>query len=226
MFHIKICGVRRGEDIQGAADAGADAVGLNFFPDSIRFVDPHAPSTAELSRLASERGLVRVGLFVNLGHDQIARVADAVGIDAIQLHGDESLEFAKQLIRTTKLPLIRAVKLPTGTLQVSQIDQAVQPWVNLGCHPLFDAEAGAAHGGSGLTLDWDSIQRWNEDSRDTVFTLAGGLNPENVAKAIERSGARSVDTASGVERPKGIKNRERMGAFVRECQRGLRPNGR
>ena len=105
-------------------------------------------------------------------------------MDAIQLHGDEPLELAESLLRDHRWPLIRAIKLPTTPLEVAEIEALARPWIDLGCHPLLDADAGAAHGGSGKTLDWNSIRHWRDAFPETRFTLAGGLNPENVAEAI------------------------------------------
>lgn len=218
MFRIKICGVRHLEDIHAVADGGADAVGLNFFPGSIRFLDPGSPIATELSQAASQRGLLRVGVFVNESSEAIARVVDQIEIDVIQLHGDEPLAVARELAESRKLPVIRAIKLATGPLQPTRIEAVVRPWIDAGCHPLLDADAGVAHGGSGKTLDWLSIGQWSDANRQTPFTLAGGLNPGNIAEAIRQSGARSVDTASGVEQPRGEKQLDLIAAFVRACQ--------
>ncbi len=191
MFHIKICGVRRVEDIHAVADSGADAIGLNFFPSSVRFVDPSTPRAAELSRVASQRGLLRVGVFVNESIQSITRVTDPLEIDVIQLHGDEPLSTARALCQTKRFRVIRAIKLPTGPLEPARIEAAARPWIDVGCHPLLDADAGAAHGGSGKTLDWSSIHQWSMANPRTAFTLAGGLNPQNIGEAITHSGAKA-----------------------------------
>ena len=136
----------------------------------------------------------------------------------VQLHGDEPLRLARELAESRQLPVIRAIKLSAGPLAAARIEAAARPWVDVGCHPLLDADAGAAHGGSGKTLHWASIRRWSDEHRQTRFTLAGGLNPGNVAEAIRESGAKSVDTASGVEQPRGEKQVDLIAAFVRGCQ--------
>ena len=291
MFHIKICGVREIDDIHAVADSGADAIGLNFFPASVRFVDPTVLKTAELSQVAAQRGLYRVGVFVNESIESIAATAKAIGLEMIQLHGDEPVSFARELSRCGRWPLIRAIKLPKGGLEPAAIEVLARPWIDIGCHPLLDADGGAAHGGSGQTLDWDAVRRWQGQSKqgpngpngegpkgdrpvslldqrdqmgtgqvpapkgdrrislpapqdqmgtdqmgtdqmgtgqllgpkggpkgDRPFTLAGGLNPANVAEAIRHSGAISVDTASGVESTKGHKDRELIQAFARACR--------
>lgn len=217
MFHIKICGVRRLQDVHAVADSGADAIGLNFFPASVRYLDPESPQATEVSKLARERRLLRVGVFVNESIETIRRIVDLIEIDVVQLHGDESVAMVTSLATRSQLPLIRAVKLPVGPLETASIEASARPWIDAGCHPLLDADAGAAHGGSGKRLDWNSIRRWSEAYPQTDFTLAGGLNPQNVGEAIRQSGAKSVDTASGVEQPRGEKQPDLIDAFVRAC---------
>ena len=128
------------------------------------------------------------------------------------------MEVAAALAGARGLRVVRAIKLPVGPLVPANIETAARPWIDLGCHPLLDADAGAAHGGSGKTLDWISIRSWSDAHGQTAFTLAGGLNPGNVAAAIRQSGANSVDTASGVEQPRGEKQHDLIDAFVRACR--------
>jgi phosphoribosylanthranilate isomerase len=218
MFHIKICGARRVQDVHAVADSGADSIGFNYFPGSVRYVDPDSTLAIELSRAASERELQRVGVFVNASVDEILHVANRIKIDLIQLHGNEPVSLAEALRTAGSVNLIRAIKLPTGPLEPSEIEGKARPWIEVGCHPLFDADAGAAHGGSGKALDWNSIRRWSESQVQSDYTLAGGLNPQNVVEAIVRTGAKSVDTASGVERPRGQKQTDLINAFVQACR--------
>lgn len=241
MFDVKICGVRFKSDVDAvqaavsafasdAADSGSKrcrvAVGLNFFPPSARYLDSQSADATAISLAAAKAGVLRVGLFVNESPETIARVADQVGLGAVQLHGDETPEQVAAIADVIDLPIIRAVKLPAGSnsegpIPSSQIADACQPWLDLGCHLLLDADAGSQHGGSGKTLDWESVASWADDlSGDVAWTLAGGLTPENVAAAIATSGATSVDTASGVESSKGIKSAEKIAAFVRESMSG------
>lgn len=216
MFQVKICGVRRNCDVQWVSQAGGDAIGLNFFPKSVRYVDPKDESTAELCQLANEFGLLRVGVFVNRSAVQCQEVAEAVGLDVIQLHGDESVDVAQQLT-ASGCRVVRAIKLPLGEIGAQAINDLVSPWLDAGCHLLFDADAGAAHGGSGKTLHWQSLAAWQESDGCSDWTLAGGLKPENIAAAIRASGATSIDTASGVECPRGVKSEERVQQFCRSA---------
>ena len=206
MFKVKICGVRLKSDIDAAGNAGADAIGLNFFDKSIRFVDPDAAATKELAASAETGRIMSVGVFVDASGDEIMRIASELGLSAVQLHGNESPSFAAALI-DRGLTVVRAIKLPVTDLSAQQITQSCQPWHDLGCHLLLDADAGRAHGGSGKCLDWQTIGDWAERQAEDAWTLAGGLSDENVAAAIGISGARSVDTASGVEQPRGTKSR-------------------
>ncbi len=123
MFHTKICGVRLDSDVQSAGESGADAIGLNFFAPSVRYVDPTLPSTRQLSESALVAGLMRVGVFVNESPEKIAQIADAVGLNAIQLHGDEQPDLARKVQLATGLPVIRAIKLPTGEISVPAISR-------------------------------------------------------------------------------------------------------
>jgi len=214
VFRIKICGVLLEQDVRDVAAAGADAIGLNFFEPSIRYVDPAGETTRRLADLAGQLELQTVGVFVDQTAAECRRIADGLNLDAIQLHGDQQPELARQLIDEGRR-VIRAVKLPTGPLADAEISRRVTPWSDLGCQLLLDADAGRRHGGSGKTLDWDAVRQWTRQNTLPVWTLAGGLRPENVAEAIATSGARSVDTASGVECPKGVKNRGRIEAFSR-----------
>jgi phosphoribosylanthranilate isomerase len=221
MFHIKICGVQRPADIQAVEMSGADAIGLNFFQPSVRYVDPNSPKTHELSGLASAAGLLRVGVFVNEPHKRMVDIASEVGLDAIQLHGDEQIDVASRLHDTTGLQVIRAIKLLTSETDPAEICAKADRWVEAGCHLLLDADAGAAHGGSGKTLYWPSVRQWADQRPDVTWTLAGGLTAGNVAEAIRVSGAKSVDTASGVEEPRGLKSSRLIQRFVVESRSAL-----
>jgi phosphoribosylanthranilate isomerase len=213
VFRIKICGVRLKKDIDAVEQSGGDAIGLNFFPPSVRYLDPALRETRELSESARRRGLLRVGVFVNESVERMLEVADAVGLDAVQLHGDESLRTAGELVGRERR-VIRAVKLPRTAIAPDTLDERIRPWRELGCHPLLDADAGAAHGGSGKTLHWPSLREWAESRDVGEWTLAGGLRPENIAAAIAATGAVSVDTASGVECPRGSKHPGRVADFI------------
>lgn len=214
MFQIKICGVREIADVEAVSQSGADAIGWNFFPPSCRFLDPENASTLQIASKAAQLGLSQVGVFVNHPIERILAISARLGIDAVQLHGDESPEFAMQLKEAGVRQLIRAIKLPVESLTVASITKHVEPWISTGAHLLLDSDGGRQHGGTGKTLDWTVVRDWALRSEVRSWTLAGGLNPENIATAIEQSGARSVDTASGVEITRGEKSAALIGEFA------------
>jgi phosphoribosylanthranilate isomerase len=222
MFHVKICGVRRAEDVQAVESSLADAVGFNFFPRSVRYVDPEALETAALSQLAASAGLVRVGVFVNASPHEIATVAKRIGLEAIQLHGDEDIALATRVKREVGLPVIRAIKLPPERLERGEIADQTEAWIEAGFRLLLDADAGAEHGGSGKTIDWEAVREWSQATRTVDWTLAGGLNRDNIAEAIELSGAVSVDTASGVEQTRGEKSFQLIHDFAARAMKAMR----
>lgn len=224
-FRIKICGVRRQEIIEAVGASAADAIGLNFFPLSVRYVDPEVAKTAELSRTAASLGLCRVGVFVNETVDRILAIADAVGIDAIQLHGDEPGSDVRRLTEGER-PVIRVIKLPLTGLAPETIEGAIRPWRSVPVSLLLDADGGGHHGGVGKRLDWDAIRRWSDDHPEIAWGLAGGLDAENVSEAVRRSGARAVDVASGVEAPRGTKSAQRINRFANVADDAIRSGPR
>lgn len=230
MFRIKICGVTDSATIDAVASSGADAVGLNFHPPSVRYVPPAA--AAELSQRALGKGLTRVGVFVAHSADQIASIAGSVGLDFVQLHGDQTAEDARRLIGQG-FRVIPVVRLPAGPLDAETIETRVAPWRIDGVGVLLDADAGAHGGGVGMRLDWDAIGRWASSERgaesgksDTgrrndqplSWALAGGLDAAVLADAIYQSRAKSIDVASGVEEPRGKKSPRRIAEFVAAAQ--------
>ncbi len=222
MFHIKICGVREVAGVEAVFKSGADAIGLNFYPPSCRFVDPEHSLTAGLASKAGELGLTRVGVFVNSSVEIMLHVSERLKLEAVQLHGDEQAGIVSSLRDEGVTKLIRAIKLPVGPLTIQEIEKRVDPWASLGIHLILDADGGKSHGGTGKTLDWVTIRQWAEHCGDISWTLAGGLNPENVAAAIKKSDARSVDTASGVEAERGTKSASLMSHFSENALAALR----
>lgn len=157
LFRLKICGIRRSADVALVAAAGGDAVGLNFHPPSVRYLPPAA--AAELSALAAGRQLTRVGVFVDQTPQQIDAIARQTDLDWVQLHGLQTLDDARWLVRHGHR-VIQVVRLPVGPLAVDQIERLVAPWRAAGINTLLDADVGAAAGGMGVRLDWAAIGRW------------------------------------------------------------------
>jgi phosphoribosylanthranilate isomerase len=200
---IKICGLTRPEDAGLAADLGADALGFVFSPDSPRHVSPDAVR-AITRRLPPFP--IRVGVFVNVDPGEVARMADAAGVEVLQLHGDEDVASYAQL----GWPLIKSVALHDD-VAVSAAGRLAENVV-----PLVDATGGANRGGTGRTADWGLAARLAAKRR---IVLAGGLTPENVADAVRQVRPWAVDVSSGVESAPGIKSADRLRAFFASVAR-------
>jgi phosphoribosylanthranilate isomerase len=208
VFRIKICGITTVEDALLAAEAGADAIGLNFYERSPRYV------TAERAKeicAALPRGVAKVGVFVNSLPKGVVATAERLGLDAVQLHGDEGPDFLAAL---GQLPVIRAFRCKEATLD------GVRAFLNLcepAAHPvaiLLDAHAPGGYGGTGQVLDWAAIRREQHKLGGLPLILAGGLTPENIAEAIRIARPAAVDTASGVESAPGKKDSAKVRAFI------------
>lgn len=212
MFRIKICGVTTVEDARIAADAGADAIGLNFFDKSPRFVSERV---AERIAAALPVGVKKIGVFVNATASEIRDRYVAASLDLIQLHGDEPPEFLSEL---DGLPVMRAFR-PTGAL--TSVRDYLSECDRVSLRPamiLIDAFSKDQYGGTGETADWAAIKAARPFLGKAPLVLAGGLNPSNVACAIAAVEPDAVDTASGVEISPGRKSAKLIQAFVAEAQ--------
>lgn len=217
MFQIKICGITRTTDAEVAIAAGADALGLNFFPQSPRYVD--AAAALEIA-VASKRQSVEaaiVGVFVNAGAADIVAIRNEVGLDLIQLSGDEPVATLAELATLGVPPatIIRALRVPPGGEDATR--KYLDECRRLDCLPgliLWDAYDARKFGGTGRVADWDLAARWVADGTAPPLALAGGLKPENVARAIRTVRPAAVDTASGVECAPGQKDAAAVRAFV------------
>lgn len=201
MIRVKICGVTSAADVRAVAEAGADAVGFNFWPKSKRWVEPHL--AAELAR-GLPAFVSRVGVFVDEERDRIEEIAARVGLDVIQLHGAEPPDLARGLSRR----VVRGIRARTA----SDLDGAEEYGASA---ILIDAYAADAPGGTGLRADW-ALAR--EAARRFPVILAGGLDPSNVADAVRAVRPYAVDVASGVERTPGVKDPDKIRAFVDQAR--------
>jgi phosphoribosylanthranilate isomerase len=232
MFRIKICGITRIEDAVVAAEAGADALGLNFYAKSPRCVSIETAKLIAQSLNGSASKPVAgvplvVGVFVNASAAEIARTVAAVPLDAIQLHGDEPPEFLMEL--PPGVPVIRAARIGTAGLSgtATYRDACLAAGRPLAA-VLLDASVKVApgeevvYGGSGHRLDWPRVAAERGMLASTPLVLAGGLTPVNIAEAISVSRCDGVDTASGVESWPGVKDHEMVRAFVKAARGALR----
>lgn len=200
---VKICGITRKNDAQLAVDAGVDAIGLVFYEKSPRFVSK--TQAAEISR-TMPAFVSRVALFKDADEKMIDAVLDDVEIDLIQFHGSESIEFCEQF----KLPYIKALGLKGAEHDADYLTTSVDTF-NSAKAILLDGHAPGEAGGTGESFDWASIAAVNKP-----IILAGGLTPENVKQAIEIVHPFAVDVSSGVESAPGIKDKEKIAAFMRQ----------
>lgn len=218
----KICGVTTTESAHAVIDAGASAVGLNFFSGSKRFVSVSA--AAEIANLIRSQDTVNsipdiVGVFVNSQVADIASTADEVGLTAIQFHGDETTELICRLHEARpELSIIRALRVSHERLDehLRTIDDLQQRVPLAAC--LLDAFVAGEFGGTGVTVDLRVPAAYLQQARPRLI-LAGGLTPGNVAGIVQQASPWGVDTASGVETAPGIKHPDRCVTFVREASR-------
>lgn len=213
MFRIKICGITCPEDAAAVAAAGADAVGLNFYAKSPRYVEP---ASARAIVDAVPAGVVKVGLFVNAPVEGVCRIVDRLGLDLVQLHGDEPPEYLAAL---GDRPVMRAFRLGPGGL--GEIGEYLRRCEAAGCLPrlvLVDAFRPGKYGGTGETAEWWALADYRSSISSPPVVLAGGLTPENVREAIRTVRPAAVDTASGVESSPGRKDPARVAAFVRAAE--------
>ena len=192
---MKICGVRTLEDARACAEAGADAIGFNFWPGSKRFVGRRGRGGSR-GALPSQR---RVGVFVNAASDEIERAFGSGAIDVAQLHGDETPAFCASFAGR----YVKAIRLRDAA-SLETLDQYDCDLV------LVDADA-PGYGGSGARADW-RLARAPAERRRVI--LAGGLTPENVAEAVAAVKPYGVDVAGGVERAPGVKDWKKIASFV------------
>ncbi len=185
MIRVKICGVTTVEDAEFALDAGADALGLNFVPGTPRCLE--VDQAREIAEALPPFG-TRVGVFVNETPERVMEIAGRVGLDAAQLHGDETPEDCRWLIERG-LRVIRALRVK-GPGTIAQIDGFSA------CAILLDAYVRGELGGTGETFDW-GLARQVAGARPII--LSGGLKPDNVADAVRSVRPYGVDSSSGVE---------------------------
>lgn len=209
---MKICGVTNIEDAIMVAETGADAVGLNFYTESSRHV---ALEQAEEIAAALPSNMAKVGVFVNSSCDEVADVSDRVGLDIVQLHGDEPPEALALLAPRTVIRAFRCRE--KGFHPLIEYLGLCRNLAHTPAAVLVDAYKPDSYGGTGTVVDWTAVSELARDLPDMPIVLAGGLRPENVAEAIRVARPAAVDTASGVESSPGRKDPKRVGEFVRNA---------
>jgi phosphoribosylanthranilate isomerase len=198
---VKICGITRPGDARAAAQAGADAVGLVFYPQSPRYL---STERAVEIRDALPPFVQTVALFVNPDAAQVAQVLGRVRPALLQFHGEEAPEFCAQF----GMPFVKACRVRPGidALEYLRPFSRAAAW-------LFDSYV-PEYGGVGEAFDWSLLPA----TKERPVILSGGLSRANVAEAIRRVRPWGVDVSSGVESAKGIKDAARIAAFIAEVR--------
>lgn len=200
----KICGITRIEDALIAAAAGADAIGLVFYPKSPRAV---SIQQARAIIAALPPFVTTVGLFVDASRCELGEILDAVPLGLLQFHGDESAADCEGFHR----PYIKALRVKPGDDLTAQIESYASA-----SGILLDTFVAGVPGGTGEAFDWSLVPQ----GLNTPIILAGGLTPENVRAAIEQVRPYAVDVSGGVEASKGLKDAEKVRAFLRAVKGG------
>jgi phosphoribosylanthranilate isomerase len=195
---IKICGITSAEDARIAAESGADAIGLVFYPPSPRNV---SQEQARAIIAAVPPFVTVVGLFVDPAPDEVEAVLRQCSLGLLQFHGNEAPGFCRRF----RLPYLKAARVRAGADLVQYLTpyHDAQGW-------LLDAYHDQLYGGTGESFDWDLIPR--DLARPVI--LSGGLTPDNVGAAVRQVRPWAVDVSSGVERAKGVKDAAKIAAFI------------
>ena len=206
MTIVKICGIKTLKDALAAIEAGADYLGFNFYPISVRFIEKSA--CAEItSTLKREHPQIKlVGVFVNSPVDEVKDILQTCHLDLAQLHGDETPEAFAQLA-SHAFRAFRGIPESNAGYERSEAPSM-----------LIDAAVKGVYGGSGVTADWAAAARL---AQQYPLLLAGGLTPENVADAVRQVQPWGVDVASGVESAPGEKDAGKMSAFVKAVKQTM-----
>ena len=199
---VKICGLTSPAEAEHAVDAGAWAIGMVFWPDSPRAV---ALGTAAQIAAPLRRRAELVGIFVNQTLDEVVGTAEAVGLTWVQLHGEGGPSFCEAVARRAGVKVVKAARV-----RAKADVQAIDAFRNVDAH-LLDAFRLGEPGGTGAIFDWGLAR---ERISSVPLVLAGGLTPENVAAGIAQTRPWAVDVSSGVEAAPGIKDPEKVEAFV------------
>ena len=199
-IQIKICGVTNADDARVCAELGADMIGFNFYPASSRYIEPKIVRGIVA---AMPRGMCPVGIFVDGDAGEIRKTAELTGVRCVQLHGEIAPEACSKLARE-----FRVIRAFAAHAQFRPEDVAAFA----DCDVLIDAYHPKFRGGTGQTCDWSSAR---ETLRFTRFLiLSGGLNAQNVGRAITEVMPHSVDVCSGVERERGVKDHRAIKDFI------------
>ncbi len=199
---IKICGITNLEDARYASGKFVDYLGFIFYDKSPRYIEP-AMAGAIINWL---EGPKKVGVFVNQSIDEVNQIAKESGLDLVQLHGDESVEYCELIDK----PVIKVLHITPET-SIDELKYKVESYSDVAQYFLFDTKIDALWGGTGKTFDWEMLA---ELSNKIPFFVAGGLNTDNMQNAIETTSPYAVDVSSSLEEEPGIKDYDKIDALM------------
>ncbi|MFM9904234.1 MAG: DUF2127 domain-containing protein [Pyrinomonadaceae bacterium] len=208
---VKICGITNLQDAKQALEAGADELGFNFYKKSSRYISPE-DSRDIIDNLPIAFG--NIGVFVNEDIEKVLEIAEFVGLDGIQLHGDEDNAYVKELQMRTKLFVIKTFSVNSVFSVTDAMDWDMS-------YPLFDTYSPNKRGGTGKPFDWENFGADIFLLFPWTAYLAGGLTSENVAGAVRIVHPYAVDVASGVESSPGKKDPEKVTAFIKAAKEAI-----
>ena len=207
MVKVKVCGITRLEDALTACYFGADAVGFILYPKSKRFV-----KAKEVRKITSQLPpfITKVGVFVNEDPRDVLEILSYAHLDFAQLHGDETPEECDYVGAHRVIKVFR--------LKSEDEIGKIEPYIGKVRAILLDTYDSKVYGGTGKPFNWEIAVKVKEEFPEIPLILSGGLNPENVKKAIETVNPYAVDVSSGVETAPGIKDRNKVEAFIKAAK--------
>jgi phosphoribosylanthranilate isomerase len=212
MTRVKICGIRDKNHALAAVEAGADFIGLVFAPSKRQVTPTKACEIASAVKKSSDATKV-VGVFVNAPASQVNEIADFCALDCVQLSGDESWEYCREVVE----PVIKAIRI--GQQSPEELYAELSAGDELLPHQRFitllDSQVEGKYGGTGESFNWNLAQ---QVAKRFPVIIAGGLDPKNVARLIERVRPWGVDVSSGVETG-GVKDIAKIRMFIKEVRK-------
>ncbi len=209
-MYVKICGLTEPAGVEAALNAGADYLGFVFATDSVRKTTPE--QAAELAKPARGKAKI-VAVLVNPGDKQLKKVITHLSPDFLQLHGREKPERIRAIWKRYHIPIIKAFAV-SNALDIEDTER----YARTAAYYLLDAKPPKETkqaGGHGQAFDWTILRNKKFEKH---WFLAGGLDPDNVAEAISQTGARAVDVSTGVESAPGIKDPQKVAAFIQAAK--------
>lgn len=191
---VKICGITNIDDAKLCVDCGADALGFIFYKESKRYIEPD-----EAKKIIDKLPffVLKVGVFVNENLEMVNSIADEIGLNAIQLHGNESLDYCEKI----NYPVIKAIRVD------EKLNKNLETYSNYTI--LLDSKDAREYGGTGKRFDWKLIP----ESYQSKIILAGGVSEENIDDIFNRVKPQAVDLSSSIEKELGIKDHEKVKSF-------------